>query len=332
MSGWKSVQSKKKIKRKTKLAVFVLGVISAIIVTGWLFKFTQTLLNPWQQAGSSGKDYRWDGNYNINVLLKGGDIAFLSYNPALQETTIIGIPDETMLEVFGGFGKWQAGSIFDLGESQKKGGGSKLLKTSLMDLLGLPVDGFLQFEGPYSSKNTKEIVENLRKNSFEGFNLLFNLKSDLTLYELIRLKFALSSIRYDKVRYLDLEGLGILEREYLADNTPVFTFDPVRIDSISAGLSDPQIQSEHKTVAIFNSTDYPLIAQKGARIITNLGGNVIIVANSEKKLKKTIVSGEKSRTLKRFQQIFGSGEGKETEASSRAEINVMLGEDFFTSR
>lgn len=332
MPGWKSVQSKKKIKRKTKLALAVLGIILAIILTGWIVKFTQTLLSPWQLSSDFKKKYIWDGEFNINVVLKSKDIAFLSYNPSLQEATIIGIPDETMLEVFGGFGKWQAGSIFDLGESQKKGGGSKLLKTSLMDLLGLPVDGFLQFEGPYSSKNTKEIVENLRKNSFEGFNLLFNLKSDLTLYELIRLKFALSSIRYDKVRYLDLESMGILEKGFLADNTPIFTFDPVRIDSISAGLPDPQIQSEHKTVAIFNSTDYPLIAQKGARIITNLGGNVIIIANSEKKLKKTKVSGEKSKTLKRFKQIFESEAGKEMEISSRAQINVMLGEDFFNGR
>lgn len=331
MPGWKSVQSKNKIKRKTKLALAVLAIILGVILTGWIVKFTQTLLSPWQLSSDLKKNYIWDGEFNINVVLKSKDIALLSYNPADKKITVIEIPDETLLDVSRGFGKWQAGSIYDFGESQKKGEGPKLLRLSLGDFFGLPIDGFLQFEGFNSQKSSGELIEDLRQNYFSGLGLLFNLKTDLTLLDLIRLKAGLASVRFDKVKILDPVDSGILDRDFLADGTPIFSYDPVKIDSISSQLSDPKIASEHKTIAVFNSTDYPLIAQKGARIITNLGGNVIIIANSEKKLKKTKVFGEESKTLIRLSQIFDSGGKKDEKVeppSSRAQINVLLGEDF----
>lgn len=331
MPGWKSVQSKNKIKRKTKLALIVLGIILGIILTGWIVKFTQTLLSPWQLSSDIKKNYIWDGEFNINVVLKSKDITLLSYNPADKKITVIEIPDETLLDVSRGFGKWQAGSIYGLGESQRKGEGPKLLRLSLGDFFGLPIDGFLQFEGFNAQKSSGELVEDLRQNYFSGLGLLFNLKTDLTLLELIRLKVGLASVRFDKVKILDLVDLGILDRDFLADGTPIFSYDPVKIDSISSQLPDPKIASEHKTIAVFNSTEHPLIAQKGARIITNLGGNAIIIANSDKRMKKTKVFGEESQTLKRLKQIFqfeAEKEGEE-EVSSRAQINVLLGEDFF---
>ena len=72
---------------------------------------------------------------------------------------------------------------------------------------------------------------------------------------------------------------------------------------------------------------------KAARIITNLGGNVIIVSNGQTNLKNTKVTGVKSKTLDRLKQIFEiSGKidpNMEELTSSRADINVFLGEDYF---
>lgn len=330
-NGWKDIQFKNKVKQKTKLAVFILAIILGIIIIGWTIRLTQTLFSPWKLSEGNFKNYVWNGDFNLNVLLGAKDLALLSYNPADRKITIIGIPNETLLEVPGGFGKWQAGSIYDLGESEERGRGSKLLRVSIADFFGLPIDGFLQFEGPDLEKNSRDLVEDLRQNYFSGLGLLLNLKTDLTLLELIRFKVGLTTIRFDKVKVLDLLSLGILDRDFLADGTPIFSYDPVKIDSISSKLSDPKIVSEHKTIAVFNSTDHPQIAQKGARIITNLGGNVIITANFEVKTKVNKVFGEESKTLRRLSQIFDSGGKKDEKAgspSSRAQINVLLGEDF----
>ncbi|MBI3103416.1 LytR C-terminal domain-containing protein [Candidatus Daviesbacteria bacterium] len=329
--GWKDIQSKNRIKKRTRLALIVLGIVLGIIIIGWIVKFTQTLFSPWKFAPAE-KSYIWNGEFNINVLIKSKDMALLSYNPTDKTMTVIRIPDEVQLEVWGGFGKWQARAIYGLGQLQKMGDGNKLLKRSVGDFFGLPIEGFLQFEGQLADKSSQDLTDTLRS-KFLGLDLLSNLKTDLTLWELIRLKFGLASVRFDKVKYLDLASLGVLDKDFLADGTAIYTFDPVKIDAVSSKLSDPKIISEHKTIAVFNSTDYPLIAQKAARMIANLGGNVIITGNSEKKLKETEVFGEESKTLKRLLQIFNHQRDSKLEPFSsrvlRAQINVMLGEDFF---
>ena len=158
-----------------------------------------------------------------------------------------------------------------------------------------------------------------------------SLKTDLTLLELLRLKIGLSSVRFDKVKELDLDKLSVLDKESLPDGTSVYTADPIRLDSILSDLADPVIISEHKTIAVLNATNQPQLAGKWARLITNLGGNVIITANAGEKLRKTKVQGLQSATLRRLKQIFGSGDKissqDENTISSRAQINLLLGED-----
>ena len=161
------------------------------------------------------------------------------------------------------------------------------------------------------------------------FSLLSDLKTNLNLWELLRLDLKLSKVRFDKVTELNLDKLGVLDRGNLPDGTFVFTGDPVKLDSVLSDLADPKIASEHKTIAVLNGTGKGQLAVKWARLIRNLGGNVIITGNTEE-TKKTKVTGEKSATLKRLQQIFGSEDTKDSKgtSSSRAQINLLLGEDY----
>lgn len=328
--GWKDLQSKSRLKKKTKLAVVVLAVIIGVLVLGWAVRLGQTLFSPWQ-GSSSSKNYSWESEFNINLLIKSKDIALFSYNPTDKKITVVKVPDETLLDVPYGFGKWQARAVYNLGEASDKGEGNKLLKDSLVVFFGLPIDGFIQFQSELGDKNSEEIVEFIRQNPLNVFGLMPNIKTDLTLWELVKLKLEVAEVRFDKVKYIDLVSLGLLDEDNLADGTKVYLPDPIKIDSISSQLTDPVLVSENKTIAVFNSTKQPQLAQTGARIIENLGGNVIITANSEELLEKSKVIGVKSQTLKRLSQIFN--EGMEGESiTSRADINVMLGEDFFESQ
>ena len=157
------------------------------------------------------------------------------------------------------------------------------------------------------------------------------LKTNLTVWELFKLKVGISGVRFDKVKELDLDKLDVLDKEKLPDGTLVFTADPVKLDSVLSNLADPAIAAEHKSIAVFNATDRPQLAVKWARLITNLGGNVIIMANGEK-TKKTEVTGLPSTTLKRLQQIFGvvdqNKDPNQAAVPSRAQINLLLGEDY----
>lgn len=304
MPSWKIAQSRKNKAKQTKLAVIVLGLIILLLICSQVVRFSKVLMNPMTK---SDRAYRWDGQFNINLVLKDQGISLVSYNSKDHTVTSIAVPDTTFLDVPGGFGKWQLRAVYELG-------GSDLLKKTLSDFFGLPLDGYV--EG-------KSILD---KNLFS-----LDLKTDLTLLELIRLKFNLSQVRFDKIQEIDLGQ--VLPKTTLPDSSEVFIFDSVKLDSVLTELFDPSFVSEQKSVAIFNATDHPALAQKAARLVSNLGGHVIITTNTKALLKKTIVIGEQSLTLKRLKQIFMTSDTidpkDENLEASRAQINIFLGEDYY---
>lgn len=322
MPSWKTVQSKKQTAGKTKLALFVLALILMLLALAQLVKFSQILFSPWKLSVSNQKNFSWNSNFNINFLVHSKKISLILFSPKNGEINIINIPDEVYLETAHGFGKWQLRSIFDFGQSQKGMGGDKLLKDSLSSFFGLPIDGIV--EGDLVNMISKKQLSLL---------MMSNVKSDLTLFDLIRLQMELSKVRFDKIKQTDLGISDSLEKSTLADGTAVLLADPVRLDQLFTNLADPILSSEHRTIAIFNSTNYPQLAQKAARLIANIGGDVIIVSNGKNKYQKTFISGEKSKTLDRLKQIFGSSDtidaGSEDLVLSRAQINLFLGEDYY---
>lgn len=313
------------------MALGVLGLVVGLLILSWVISFTQSLFTPWKTHTNIKRNYIWDTQFNINLLFRSKNISVVSLNPKQGRIVIINIPDEVFLEVPHGFNFWQLRAVYELGQSQKQVGGHKLLVDSLQVFLAIPIDGYLDFSAQKPAKSSLEVVETLRKNPFSGFNLLSGLKTNLTMWEILRLKFSIAGIRFDKVKSISLDKFGVLENETLPDGTPVFTADPVKLDSVLSDLADPAITEEHKTIAVFNATDRPQLAQKAARLITNLGGNVIITANAGERLKKTQVAGEKSATLKRLKQIFNLDDkisSSSADTASRAEVNLFLGEDF----
>lgn len=320
--GWKDIQSKRQTAKLVKLALTVLAIFLGILILSQTVKFTQMLFTPWK-VSDSARNYTWNGDFTISIALLGKDVSLLSYNSQKQQITVVDIPQNTYLKVPHGFGNWQISSIYDLGPSLGLGGG-KLMKDTLGDFFGLPIDGFIKFSGNF--------LENMRKNPLSLVGMLPDLTTDLTPLELIRLNMGFTSVRFDKIKRINLEEAGVLRKDQLADGTDVLIPDEVRVDGILADMVDLTIQSEHKTIAVFNSTLHPGLAQKAARLIGNIGGDVIIVSNSQQQFKDTKVVGEQSKTLDRLRQIFGSDGTIDPQledlVSSRANINIFLGEDF----
>lgn len=315
---WKVVQSRQKQKKKIKLALLAVALLGALFLAGALVNLTKILTSPWQLEAQ--KSYNWDGQFNISVAVKGKSISLINLNPSQKKVTVIAIPDSTYVDVPGGFGKWQMRSVYDLGRES-------LLERTLTSFLGIPIDGFIQLKG-----EPEDYVDWIRQNPLNPFLSLQNIESDLTPLELLQFNLKLFQVRYDKINPINLESSLVLDKVALADQTEVLIGDPVRLDSVLAPLADETVKTEQKTVAVFNATERPLIAQKAARIITNLGGNVIQISNASFKIDKTRIWGEQSQTLKRLTQIFSCCDKIEPQLegiSSRAQINVILGEDFF---
>lgn len=326
-SGWRTHQRSHKIKKKTQLALIILGLLLALLLMSQIFSFTRLIHHP-LRSKEPAKNYTWNGEFNLNLVFRTKPLSLASYNPKEKRITIIVIPDETLIDVPFGFGRWQLRSVYDLAEGSSFSG-ERLIKQSISSFLGIPVDGI-------SSDN---LVDLLRRNLFSGVTLLPKLQTDLTLLELARLKIGLLGVRFDKIKQIDLSPLNVLEIEKLADGTEIFIADPVRLDSILSDFAEPNVRSEHLSVAVFNATEKPLLAQRAKRIIENLGGVVIATQNAPGSLDKSYVDGEKSKTLDRLRQIFDLDCLKDPKcdkipasdlglAASRAQIIVVLGKDF----
>ncbi len=312
-SGWRSVQRQSKIKKKTKLALLVLGFLLSFFLLSGLIRAAKLI---------HSSNYTWNGEFNLTLVFRK-PLSISSYNPKEKKVTILTIPDATLIDVPFGFGLWQARSIYNLG-------GDKLLKTSLSKFFGIHIDALA----------SEDLVDLFRRNLFSGISSLPYLDSDLTPLELVRLKISLIGVRFDKVKRIDLMDLMVLEKQKLLDGTEVFVADPIRLDSILSDFVDFEIKKEHLSVAVFNATDKPLLAKDAKRLIENLGGNVIVTQNAPRILEKSYVEGLDSKTLKRLIQIFDQGcYGLKAKCDkiaradlgvveSRAQIIVVLGQDF----
>lgn len=341
--GWRNTHNNIKTKKRTKLALLVLLGIIILLFLSQLIRTIHTLSSPWQTEVGK-KKYTWDGKLAINLVIQNTStpiqsgstdskaLSLLSYIPSEKKIVITNLPPNLMVEVPSGGGKWQLSSVFQLGESNKKGEGIIFLRKTVSAFLGVGVDGVLEF--------TKgDSIESFRKEA-NIFELISNIKSDLTLWEILKLKYALSSVRFDKVKTLDLSDLSILDKEVLADGTKVLGYDPVKVDSIVSNFADPLISQEHLSIAVFNATQKPLLAQGAARLVANLGGNVIVVSNTDKKTAKSYVLGKTSQTQNRLIQIFdlaGCTNDKKCDkispselgiVSDRADLIVVLGDDW----
>ncbi len=324
--GWKAAQSRVRTRKFNKLAFLVIGIVVAIIVLGYLVRFIKFF---WGQGIS------WDGKTNIYLVAKTSSTSIFTYKPREKEIIIVNIPDETYIDTALGYGRWKVGSLFGLG-------GQELVDRSLSSLLGLPIDGNVRFEGNYQNKNPQQIIDTLRSSPFGFTSLMRDIKTNLSPPELWRIYLSLLRVRFDKISYFDLKDLKLLDKVILADGTAALVADPIKIDGfIESKFADATIKEEASSVAVFNGTNHPGLAQKAARIIINSGGNVIIQSNLSLQVKKSFVFSlpkQKTFTEKRLASIFVSPSCQhdpecatlnEYLTSSRAQINVILGEDFY---
>jgi len=323
-NGWRAVHQRTKSEKRTKLAIFVLALVVSVLLVGNLIKFTQNLFQPISQTP---KQYSWSGDGRINLVIKSQTVSVLSFDPHQKEVTIVDIPGQVYTEVPGGYGSWQVRAIFDLGQSENPPKGPRLLSASMNQLMGLPIDGYIKSK----DKTTDQIVDDFRS-PMGVKDLLGNIQTDLSPIELIRLGVGLSSVRFDKVSNLNLMDQSVFSSEEIGGQQSLVA-DPLRLDSIIVkNFADSQIKSEQSTIAVFNATNKPGLAAQVARVISNMGGNVIIQSSLETREAYSYITGKDSYTKKRLSQVLCSGLNCDkipTNSSDfRAQINLVLGEDF----
>lgn len=328
----------RKSRSSSRLALLAIFALLSIIFLGKATEIFKSLGSPFSEDLLVKKEYSWNTKTSLNIAFKYQGISVVNYDPATKEMVILKVPDDTYLDLPKGFGKWKIGSAYDLGQEENPPVGAELLKQSLSKLLGLPIDGFIAVKEEGQTDSLDKLVLGLHGNPFKILGFIKGAKTDFTPIETFELLGAISKVRPDKAITLDLASSSITSSLLLPDSSRVLGVDTISLDLfVRAHMADSTITGERETIAIFNATSHPGLAADAARVVTNLGGDVISTTNTENLVSKSIVlNSAKSLTATRMMEIFApscvkvlcqSSDYKIT--SSRARINIVIGEDFY---
>ncbi len=333
-----------------KTAILALVILGLVILTSKVFSIVKSFNQPITTSLINSKNYSLDNKSTVNVLFVTNptkvpqNLSLVSYHPKEKKAVILHISDKTFLELPKGYGSWPVGSIYRLGQEQQPQIGAYLLKLSAAKLMGLPVDGVVVFDKT-ADINAEDLISSWSSNPFGSYLTLGSIKSDLTKSEAISLFNSLAGVRADRLEVLDLERSNITESHLLPDSSRVLGVDTIRLDLfVREKMADEDFVNEGLSIGVFNGTDHPLLTTEVVRTITNMGGNVIIVGNTESKIGKSLVTlGENveadvqnSYTSNRLKQLYApdclanicSMDDPKIN-SSRAQVNIILGEDYF---
>ncbi len=356
--GWKKVQSQGRMARQVRLGVVALAFLLTLILVGKTIAFLGSLSRPYSPDGvAAERQVNWSAPETLNLAVKYNDIYLLSLNPQSDQLTIFKVPSEAYVNASFGFGSWPIRSIYGLGQGENPPMGAKLLETTLSSVLGVSVDGYLILPDDKAG-NLENLTVKIKQNPLTFMGLLRKSKTDLSLSEYWNFWWSLKKVRTDKIETVDLGDSGIAKTNVLADGSKVYSLDQYKLDAvIQKQLEDLNLRKESLSVGVFNATDHQGLAEKAARIVTNMGGRVIFTTNLSTSLENSFVverhqanKGKLSYTTSRLTKIFTSSacskggsifsfksQGKEpvcspkdlTLSPSTADVNIILGEDYY---
>ncbi len=172
--------------------------------------------------------------------------------------------------------------------------------------LEVPIDGFMQ-------SNFLDLNE---KADFLFLKAILNYKkvqTNLTIIDLLRLLFFSRTVAPGLVNTQEIsEDLILSERDKI----------------IGQLASDELIEKDNQTIQIVNETDIDGLGNRLARLVTNMGGDVIIVAtgNSQKKASMISYIDQKTYTVEKLQKVLGYPVVRQAN-NAISDITIVIGED-----
>jgi len=269
----------------------------------------------------------WDGNSRISLVFALEPVVVASLEPG-KDLTVFRLPENLYLRVPHGFGQYQLGSVYELGELEE--GGGELLRETVQEYLGVPVDGYIKIP------NTKYQIKN-KKTVLNCLILLLPSRGETNLskWDLLRLWWEIRKLRSDKVKFFDLGETNILTEKSLPDGSLIFETELFRLDELVRNhCIDHKIYEERLAIEVLNATDHSGLANRVARLMTNIGGDIVAVGNSNDKYQISNIKYQKkdlrkSYTVRKLEKILGVKAEVGEMGESRADLLILVGEDYW---
>lgn len=258
------------------------------------------------QTGKFGKFERF------NLVIATEPVTLVSLDKSSGSATVVSLPSDLQIfEVVPNYGAYPISAVYKLGQLDNRGG--QVLSWTVGELLGVPVDGYL-----------------VKSGSKLGPDLVWASASNLNFLDRVRFAFEFWRVRFDKTNKVDLGKMA--EPLVLADGATGRAVEKTALDSFLAGdFVEANLRNEGLRVEVVNSTPTSGLGQRAARVLTNIGVEVISVGSSTDFLPNCEVWVRKkdqgTQTVKRLTNIF-SCKVVVKEELDRADVSLVLGRDF----
>jgi hypothetical protein len=280
-----------KVQKNSRKKILVFGGIAifaslAILTTSLFFLFKQS-------------DFLTLDRVNLVLIDRENQPFVLSFND--KEVLILTLPAKEKIAVSRGYGEYELGKVYPLGELEGKGG--RLLEESLRRFLKAPFWGFVHSSSlslNQNLKNPKTMTEAILKEA-----LISQGKTDLSKKQIVVLIWRLKRIAGEKFEVKNFNGEQV---DYFKDS---------------------QLRSESLSLSVLNATDQLGLAAEAALLLENVGGRVVRVADAPEKVVscRLIISpmATESYTFFWLKRVFSCP--ATIEVVERADMVLILGQE-----
>ncbi len=315
LSWWQKQKKEKKIRKNLFVALFWILFLFFLLFLGVSFKFFRIV-----------KESRWDGNEKINFVFEKENPVLVFFDPQRRNLTLVLVPGQMIIKVNHGYGRYKVKAVKELEELEKRKG---LLAESIQEEFAVFLAGWIK-ERNYSCQieNQKEEILCEIKKQFLGQK-----ETNFSRFDLLRLWWGIRRIKKFDEEVIDLSKRGIFSQGEFPDGTKFLEMDIRQADAlIQKYANDPLFKKEKLLIEVLNGTSYPGLAERGARFLTNIGGEVVSVGNAEGESEECEVrsggENKNSYTVKKIIEIFNC-RWVEKKEEGRAEITLILGKDYW---
>lgn len=273
---------------------------------------------------------RWDGKTQLNILIGQKENYFLLVaDPGKESVFVINLPDNLLVEAFGGYGNFKLRNLHGLAKQENK---PEIFEKSLEYFLGLPVDYWLDYRDLSFHGQDDQLpkyISGLVRRSVFG-------KADASVegrFNMYLLSLFLKN-RHLFWQYEDLFELRLVS----GDDSGSLVLKKDNWDSWAQSyLSDSGLKKESFSLGIYNTTFEKGLAAETARIFSNSGFWVVKIGNDksdEKNCRIDLKSKDqlKSSTFKRIEKIIDCPANivSENEFPDFTDINIYLGDQYLS--
>lgn len=263
----------------------------------------------------------------VTLLVVGDPMMVVSWNRDKKTVLLVTIPSATRIDATRGYGRYALDALWKLGELENRP--STVLLESTEDALGVPIPWYLRPPGTQLSADPIGILREMFSLQSVVSVLVGTTKTNISVPRFLALAGQARFVRANEVSTLDLSGA--IGTEQLADGTQEPAFVPEPLEAlIGSDFEEAPLRAEGLTVAIYNTTETPILGQRAARMLSHAGTIVVSVGNEEPVRETCMVQGKKqllsSATARFIRWYFGCTEVA-SEGVARADLLLYLGKD-----